>query len=347
MHLLRGAGLSGLRGMAYFSLPNPWSQDIPLVRPLLGVWREQVMTYISRNNLNPVQDISNFDTRFYRNRLRHELVPHLENYNAGFRQVFWRMADTLAADYDIIQERVSSALKECVQDGGEGFLKMNRRSLLQYSRGVQRHLMRRAVGMLRPGLRDIDYAAVERAIGFFESPPTSGFSDLIAGLYLLVEGESVWLAAYEANLPHDNWPQLSGNGGWSMDIPGVKTLNDRWCLVTRLEEQDDQDGSKLHRLITHNNDPYQAWFDYDSLVLPLEVRTRLPGDRLQPLGMAGKSQSLADFMINVKLPRRARPAWPLICSNGQIVWLPGYRIGHAFRVRRNTQRIVRMALERC
>ena len=77
MHLLRGAGLSGLRGMGHYSLPNPWSQRIPLVRPLLGIWRGEIQAYLDRSGLKPSLDSSNLELRYYRNRLRHELIPHL------------------------------------------------------------------------------------------------------------------------------------------------------------------------------------------------------------------------------------------------------------------------------
>ena len=71
MHLLRGAGLVGLKGMAYRMLPNPWSSEIALLRPLLGVWRSQVIEYCEEHALQPVLDRTNLDTTYFRNRLRH------------------------------------------------------------------------------------------------------------------------------------------------------------------------------------------------------------------------------------------------------------------------------------
>ena len=54
MHLLRGSGLSGLRGMEYCLLPNPWSDHIPLVRPLLSTWRGDILNYLTENGIEPV-----------------------------------------------------------------------------------------------------------------------------------------------------------------------------------------------------------------------------------------------------------------------------------------------------
>jgi tRNA(Ile)-lysidine synthase len=109
MHLLRGSGLSGLRGMPYRSLTTEWSSTIPLVRPLLGVWREEINEYCAVRQLQPVTDLSNQDTTFYRNRLRHELVPYLQHYNPQAKERIWKMANVLAADYEVLEAQVEAA----------------------------------------------------------------------------------------------------------------------------------------------------------------------------------------------------------------------------------------------
>lgn len=67
MHLLRGSGLSGLKGMPARSSPNAWSAGIPLLRPLISIWREEVLAYCREYDLKPVIDRSNMDTTIYRN----------------------------------------------------------------------------------------------------------------------------------------------------------------------------------------------------------------------------------------------------------------------------------------
>ena len=81
MHLLRGAGLGGLKGMPYRAILPVWDEAIPLVRPLLGVWRSEIEVYCRQHSLEPIEDASNQDTTFFRNRLRHQLLPTLQEYN--------------------------------------------------------------------------------------------------------------------------------------------------------------------------------------------------------------------------------------------------------------------------
>jgi len=74
------------------------------------------------------------------------------------------------------------------------------------------------------------------------------------------------------------------------------------------------------------------------------VRPRKDGDRFQPFGMNGHSQKLSDFMINQKIPRRARKAWPLVCSGEVIVWVPGYRPAHSFELTQMTKAALTLIL---
>ena len=340
MHLLRGAGLSGLRGMSYRSLPNPWSQAIPLVRPLLGVWREEIMEYLLRAGLQPSLDASNLDRRYYRNRLRHELIPQLEALNPGARQRIWMMAALVRDEDEAIEEVVEKAWSQCCLDDGEEAVAFDANQLQSQPKGVQRRLVRKAIARLRPGLRDIDHEAVERALDFQALPTRSGQMDLAAGLRLEMEGERLWIAAWEAYLPGANWPQLLPGEALLPAIPGEVQLASGWRLRAEILPGD---GTNLARA-TANADPYQAWLDLNCLSQPLQVRARLPGERFRPLGMGGHSLKLSDFMVNVGLPRQRRANWPLLVAGGEIAWVAGYRIGESFCVGPDTQIILRFTL---
>ena len=227
MHLLRGSGLAGLRGMSYRSLPNPWSQSIPLVRPLLGAWREQILTHLEQNGLQPSLDASNLDTRFYRNRLRHELLPQLEKLNPGVRQRLWQMSDILAEDEAVLEMIEQSVWEGCLLDQGLGYAALETKVLRDQPVGLQRRLVRRAIGLLRPGLRDIDYPTIEHAVRFLKDTSRSGQIDLAAGLRLEMEGERLWLATWEADLPGAGWPQVEPGVQLSLDAPGEIHLTRR------------------------------------------------------------------------------------------------------------------------
>ncbi len=342
MHLLRGAGLSGLKGMLPRVIIPSWNSELPLVRPLLAVWREEVLTYCQTQGLQPHIDASNLDTAYFRNRLRHELIPYLEEYNPNLRRSLWRMTQILASDHQVLEEVVESAWETCILEEGQGYVALSRQEFLNLPVGTQRSLMRRAIRTLRPGLRDIGFDAIHRALEFFTLPPQTGQADLISGLCLKLEGERVWLAAWEADLPDMEWPQMGGSEPLPLEIPGEIQLEAGWMLQSSQTAY----SRELESLAESNEDPFQVWIDADKIPPRLEVRPRRPGDRFTPLGMEGSSPKLADFMINVKLPRRARAAWPLVTAGGEIVWLPGYRLAHPYRLTQDTRQVIHLRLTR-
>jgi len=85
---------------------------------------------------------------------------------------------------------------------------------------------------------------------------------------------------------------------------------------------------------------------------PLMVRGRMPGDQFAPIGMDGLSLKVSDFMINLKLPKRARAAWPLVCAlnpttqTEEIVWVPGFRQSHSTRVTDLTSEVIFLQLRK-
>jgi tRNA(Ile)-lysidine synthase len=337
MHFLRGAGLAGLRGMQYRTLPHPWGGEIPLVRPLLGIWREEIQAYLQDRNIVPVEDSTNLDTSIFRNRLRHELIPHLVGYHPGVRRIIWRMAQVLAADYDSIEANVELAWEECLVERAQDYIAFRAPVLKTQPDGIQRHLVRRGIAWLLPGLRDIDFNTVERALEFMRKPTRSMRIDLASGIFLLQEDELLWIATRQAKLPANVWPQLplqeSPNMEVCLPVPGFVRLADGWGI--QADYLDDVESQAQQ--ILDNLDPFQVWIDAEQLHLPLKVRGRRPGDRFAPSGMAGKSMKLSDFMINQKIPARARANWPLIFSGEKLIWIPGLRLEHAFQISRNTR----------
>lgn len=336
MHLLRGAGISGLKGMTYRVIHPEWDPDLPLVRPLLAFWRDEIEAYCQLHGLHPLTDPTNVDITFFRNRLRHELIPYLADYNPRIKEVVWRMSQSLAGDHQVLQLATDEAWQTTCLRQQEDFVELSAVVLRVSPRGLQRSLIRRAISCLRPLLRDIDFAAVERAIDFVESPNSTGKMDLTANLSLWIEDGRVFLAEEDALVVDADWPQIPSNEEITLPVPGEMRFG-QWRLIIRLEEDVDQE-----RLAAAMQDPWQVWLDVDRLTLPLVLRTRRAGDRFRPLGMDGHSMKLSDFWVNEGLNRRARPGWPLVCSGDEIASVPGFRPAHTFRLTSGTQRAVHL-----
>jgi tRNA(Ile)-lysidine synthase len=343
MHLLRGSALPGLTGMAYRRIIPQWDPEIPVVRPLLGLWRDEIEAYVESLGVKPCVDESNLDTRYHRNRIRHALIPELETYNPQIRPVIWRMADVLRAEGDYLVHKTQESYADCLIRLSEGNIELSRTTFLNYPLAIRRRVLRQAIEGLRPDLRDIGYEAIARGLAFVEQHAAGGEIDLVARLNLAVIGDALIIKTWEASLPDFGHPLLP-DARFETPLAEGSTLSltNGWQLeVCLLDEIPDNLLSTVKNL-----PPKAAWLDADCLLQPLRVRAPKEGDRIQPLGMGGHTQSLQDLFVNLKVPAHVRSEWPLVVSGGEMVWVVGLRPAEPFKITAKTRRILTLRLVR-
>lgn len=343
MHFLRGAGLPGLSGMAYRGTMASWDPKIPLVRPLLEIWREEIEAFVVSVGLEPRVDASNRDQTYFRNRLRHSLLPELEAYNPQIRQVLWRMSEVLGEENRYLESLAGEAWRACFIKESPDRVQLRLPAFRALSTALRRRVLRRAIGRLRPGLRDIGFEAIARGLAFFEAPPESGEIDLVARLNLAAIEDRLILKTWEADLPDWGKPLLiSASQESILDLGEPALLRHGWQVEVDLVPELPEDPL----VKAGEMGPKEAWLDADKLNSPLTVRGRRGGERWQPLGMAGHTQSLQDFFINEKVPAHLREVWPLVCSGDEVAWVVGLRPSEVFKVGEDTQRVLQLRVVR-
>ena len=343
MHFLRGAGLSGLKGMTHRTIIKTFDPETPIVRPLLDVWREETVVYCAANGFRPRNDPSNASLDFLRNRLRHLLIPTLESYNPRFREAVWRTSRSLAGDYEIIAQAWTDAWKVCVVQETRTFIAFDVSAFNRQPTGLQRNLIRHAIECIRPDDLDTGFVAIERALQFIRDEQRNIRIDLSGDLHLLREGLLVYVVTGNATLPVERWPQMPDQASTvPLKIPGSIPLSGGWKLTC---ERWNIASLAMEQTKT-NDDPFQVWLDAKGISDALELRVRQDGDRFEPLGMDGHAMKISDFFINVKLPQRARDRWPLLCMGEKVVWVPGYRPAHAYRLTESTRQALYFSLTR-
>jgi tRNA(Ile)-lysidine synthase len=343
MHFIRGAGLAGLKGMNYRTIIPLFDNDIPIVRPLLDTWREETVVYCAAHGLRPRHDMSNDSLDFFRNRIRNLLIPALESYNPRFKDAVWRTTHSLAGDHEILMNVVDTVWEKCVVQQAADFVSFDASSLTKHPLGLQRHLIRHAIDTIHPQGMDVSFATLERATKFINDPNRRPRMDLAGGLHLLREGMLIYILENESDLFIERWPQMpDGNNAVSLKVPGSITLSggwklncERWNMASLAMEQ-----------ARSNDDSYQVWLDANEISKDLALRVRQSGDRFEPLGMDGHEMKISDFFINEKLPQRARDRWPLLCMGDKVVWVPGHRPAHSFRLTESTKKALYFSLTR-
>jgi tRNA(Ile)-lysidine synthase len=341
MHLLRGSGLAGLRGMlpatplAGLRLPalpaheRPHPGDIQLVRPWLQTSHADILAYCQAHDLAPRFDASNTDTTLFRNHLRHQVLPLLRQSNPRLTEVLGRTAAALQGDYQVLTHYRRSLWRQIVQVE-PGRVRFPLAAFRQLHRADQRAMVRRGLAALLPEHRDVGWAHSEHLLDILEDEPeraSGGPYPLVAGVAAVLTYE--WL---ELQVGHKESPQAGiaapqVDAAIEMTPPQSVGLGPDWQLYITADTWTDHDPPPWQQ----PPDPNQIWFPLDT-PLPLTVRPRRPGDRMRPLGLGG-SKPITDLMTELKLPRPARPAWPLLVdARGDILWLVGKRADEGCRL---------------
>ncbi|MDP2778496.1 MAG: tRNA lysidine(34) synthetase TilS, partial [Anaerolineales bacterium] len=212
--------------------------------------------------------------------------------------------------------------------------------LSKYSLGLQRNLVKHAMQTLRPDV-DISFTVLERAANMINSSARSARVDLKAGLRMFRESELIYICTLDAEPPYNLWPQMPAGSSITISPPGQVALAGGWklnCERSLLPVSWEQ--------AERNEDQLQVWLDAENLPESFELRTRRQGDHFRPLGMDGHSQKLSDIFVNEKIPQRAREGWPLLCAGEEILWVPGYRPSHIYRLTESTQNIIYFSITR-
>lgn len=297
LHLVRGAGPRGLRGI----LPS----TPPYVRPLILVLREEARAFCRSEGIPVRDDPTNEDRKFFRNAVRLEVLPVLARFNRKVEGALARAAGLCAEAEEVLDWTADLALAEVSRPDG---LDLGLVGTLPWS--VQAVVVRRAAEAagvtLESGHVERVLDAVRAGRGEVHLP--GGSVARIGSGLLLFEG------AEPAHVPAGVW-RLPGRGelafaelGWAV---GVSTVPRPENLVPQ--------------------SPLVAHFDPRRIVPPLVVRTPRPGDRLRPLGMEG-TKRVRDLLMEARVPRWERARWPLLVDGRGIAWVVGVKVSDDHRV---------------
>ncbi|MGD8854844.1 MAG: tRNA lysidine(34) synthetase TilS [Chloroflexota bacterium] len=324
MHFIRGSGLSGLRAMQPVS-PVPGDPDLKLLRPLLTVSREAIMAYCAANGLAYMEDESNEDVSLLRNRIRHELLPTLADYNPQIMARLDTLSKTVDADEVLLGQILEEYWSALVIEESETLLSLHLTRWRELPLSMRRRSLRRAAFSLRPDLTDFSFEATELAREVAETGQSGSQVLLPGSVKLVVDYHQLVFLTSEHLPPEAEWPQLPGDEAHRLAVPGIIALSGSWVLsVDRLQDIDFEQ-------ITRNPDPWRAYISVkfaDELV----VRPRQEGERLRPLGLGGRSTKVGDIMTDRKIPARARGRWPIVAGQQHALWLTGYVLDERARV---------------
>ncbi len=318
-HLMRGSGIRGLAGIAV-------KRD-HYIRPLLNLSRHEIEHYAAENKIKYRIDSSNWELKYKRNRIRHELIPYIKRqFNPKINQVLIRSGEIFRETENYLMHQAAEALQKCLisSKSNEFILHLppflNTISILQQyiifnileKLGMQKNLLRyqsmdRIIKLAQEGksgnrvqIGDDWEVVISRDEFVFHQRVAENFmiEVKVDETYFLFRGEVTFRT--EIVEPSENIPEFS-------------------------------------------TDPTVEYIDFDKIKLPLYLRNPQKGDKFRPLNMRGEKK-LSDFFIDEKVPNYLRGRVPVLECRDGIIWVCGYRIDDRYKISRNTKQILRLEI---
>lgn len=302
MNLLRGSGIHGLTGIR--------PKNGLIVRPLLGVCREEIEQYLHSIGQDYVTDSSNLVDDVLRNKIRLQVLPLLNEINPKASENISRTAQYLCEAEKIVDDAIAKQTKELIQGTSEAF--PQNVSIPQLLKQPSPEVF------LHEWLSRYHYNAqqIEQILSHLQGG--SGRTFDASDYTLVIDRETLILSPYQEPMK-------------PMKIPEEGLYRFDENISFRILRTKDLTISKANDCVT---------LDEDSVRFPLTIRPVQTGDRFCPFGMEGH-QLVSDFMTNQKrsiLDKRQQ----LVVTDceGQIIWLVGLRSDHRFRVTEKTSEII-------
>jgi tRNA(Ile)-lysidine synthase len=310
MRIFRGTGLSGLAGIG----PVSGEGSCPVVRPLLGIAREEIEAYARAEGLTFREDESNADRRYLRNRIRLDLLPELaRDYEPRIIEHLARLASLLREEDRLLAGFIGELTDEFITGEGRRAI-LDVRTLSLVPLALRRRVVREFLRRLKGDLRGVSFEDIESLLALKDGKEKT----VRKGLCLRREQGRLLLKSGDRR-PRAFERAWDGRG--ELIVAG-------WVFRGRTIK-------RTGKLALRGDDRRRALVDLAKLRFPLIVRSRRPGDLYRPLGAPGRKK-LKEILRARGIRGRAKDRLPVFLSRGEIVWAPGLPVGERFKVEGST-----------
>ncbi|WP_035512808.1 tRNA lysidine(34) synthetase TilS [Halalkalibacillus halophilus] len=274
--------------------------SVPIIRPLLGVAKAEIIAYAAHNNICYREDPSNKSETYTRNRFRKHLLPFVKEENPNLQKGIQLVQEQMTEDEAFLQQIAGEELEE-IATFCEQKVTIPINSFLKLSQPLQRrgfHLILNYLSVNKLMKKDYFPAVVEWLVS---NQPNS--------TYVLGDSWEVVKAYDQFSIRKRQAPK----SGYEIPLKN----NEEIYLPNGGKVLLEMNGSLDYREGTHS-----VYCDSSHIDFPLYVRSRKPGDRIRPLGLGG-SKKVKDLFIDYKIPSEFREEWPIITdASGTILWVP-------------------------
>ncbi|MBU4343668.1 MAG: tRNA lysidine(34) synthetase TilS [Candidatus Omnitrophica bacterium] len=182
MRAIRGAGMAGLGGIS----PVKDMAGFTVIRPLIELSRKDIEGFIKGSDLKFRHDSTNDEVVFTRNRVRHELIPYIEDkFNSNVKEVLANMAEALRIENEFLEKYAKRKLKSVSKKSKNGEITIDIKRFKKQPEAIQKRILRSALEGLKGNLRRLTYQHWREMDELIQNRPVNSVVDLPEGIDII------------------------------------------------------------------------------------------------------------------------------------------------------------------
>lgn len=312
MNLIRGTGIDGLCGIQ--------KENGKIIRPLINIERAEIEEYIKENNLIAMQDKTNFESIYTRNKIRNELIPYMKKINPEVVDAIYRTSLLLTSSKDIIKDIVNEKYSEIKlkEDG----VVLNKNKFLNLNIGLKREILRVAINDFLGNLVDISMVSIDNAIDIISNSQSGAVAKISKNVKIKI--------SYDKLIFFNE--QEKTDFCYELNVPGVTYIPEiNKKIIVKI--------AKVEEVPNKYEDKNKCFFDIAKVGKKIYVRNKKDGDFFEPTGMLGK-KTIKKFFSDLKIDSNEREKIPIISTDSDIIWIAGFRASRKFLKDKNTKEVI-------
>lgn len=303
INITAGTGIRGIRSIK--------TKNNKIIRPLLFAKRKDIEEWASKENIKYRTDQSNFNTKFTRNKFRHDILPLFQKINPSFQDTMSRNFEIFSNIEKIYNHYINNASKKIISYKNE-LTYINLKNLLNEI--VPETLLFEIIKEY-----GFNYSQTSNILKFEDNMQTG--KQFISKKYILIKDRKNLIISKRADFEKEMF--FIEDGKTKITKP----------FILNIEKK------AINKQVQFTKNKNIAYFDADKINFPLTIRTKEKGDIFYPFGMKGK-KSVSDYYTDIKLNIFEKEKTYLLLSGNKIMWVIGQRTDDRFKITDKTKNVL-------
>lgn len=297
MRIIRGTGVDGLSAMHI--------KDGRIIRPILNIRKKDIIAYLKEDDISYVEDKTNFQPIYTRNKIRLEILPILRKINPNVEDAIYRLAQNADSDLIILEEYLEGIYNNILIEQNLEYIIISKAKFDRLKDAVKNRILRKIISLLLNNTKN------------FNSKHIQEFKKIST----LKTSKRISIGKIEAAVEYDTYKFETKSNVKKTDF-----LYDINVEIVDWKKEKKQKNA--------------FYFDYDK-INKISIRKRINGDKMIPIGMKN-SKKIKDIFIDMKIPADKRDRYPIVLNDDEIILICPIKRSNLYKVSEKTNQVLKI-----